>query len=220
MPPKSVAKASSASTSKCRRSVRIAYRIKSMVNGRSAFLKKQPSTKERGKLPNRKKSVAKTQPASSKGGEPSCTKESGKPSYSKKTVTKRQPASSNGGQSTSTKKSTVKRRRVMKMDEINERASQMGLERQQDFSIYITKILGELSPDLIISKKAIADMNIYLDHVFKRLARTSAIFLIGRNDVSMTDKDMETAVLHVIEGELAKYCIAEGRRAVKKSNEE
>ncbi|CAL1280973.1 unnamed protein product [Larinioides sclopetarius] len=81
-------------------------------------------------------------------------------------------------------------------------------------------MLGELSPGLTISEEAILDMNIYLKHVFENLVERCTILLIERSEVCMTDRDIEIAVLHVVEGELRKYCIAEGRRAVKKWNEE
>ncbi|KAF8785049.1 uncharacterized protein LOC129959255 [Argiope bruennichi] len=195
MPPKSTATQSLASTSKCRRSERLIRRIKSVVKGQSTSSKKE---------------------------QPSPTKKRRRPAYSKKSAVKGQSASSNKEESTVTENKPSKRIRLMEMGEVTDRASKMGQKEQENFSTAIKQILKDLSPDLQISKEAIDDMNIFLNHVFEQLARASAIFPLGKSTVStlrMTVKDIETALPSVIPGELGKYCIAEGRRAVRKWTE-
>jgi len=86
------------------------------------------------------------------------------------------------------------------------------------FSIYIYKVLKQVHPDTGISTKAMSVVNdIVLD--FLRKVMVDAIILCDKDKkLTLTSREVQTAIRLCVPGELAKHAVSEGTKAITKYN--
>merc|ERR1711976_799317 len=82
------------------------------------------------------------------------------------------------------------------------------------FHIYIYRILKQVHPDEHISSKAMNIMNSFVNDIFHRIA-TEAGRIVGMNGKkTIKIKDIQTATRLVLPGQLAKFAVSEGIKAI------
>ena len=88
--------------------------------------------------------------------------------------------------------------------------------RKESYSVYMYKVLKQVHPDTGISSKAMGIMNFSVNDIFKCIAG-EALHLAHYNKRStITSREIQTAVHLLLPGELAKYAVSEGTKAVTK----
>ncbi|XP_075406349.1 histone H2B type 2-K1 [Tenrec ecaudatus] len=88
--------------------------------------------------------------------------------------------------------------------------------RQDNYSIYIYKVLKQVHPDISISSKAMSIMNSFVNDVFERLAAEATQLAQYSGRTTLTSREVQTAVRLLLPGELAKHAVSEGTKAVTK----
>merc|ERR1711917_23868 len=94
--------------------------------------------------------------------------------------------------------------------------------RLDNYSTFIFRVLKQVHPDTGISSKSMSIINSFCSDIFDRLAREAAKLCKRDRDagrkktVSMTSRDIQTAVRLILPGELAKHAVSEGTKAVTK----
>merc|ERR1712168_800662 len=96
------------------------------------------------------------------------------------------------------------------------------VNRPDNFSGYIFKVLKQVHPDTGITAKSMSVINSFCIDIFDRLVREAA--KLGRRPRDegkkkrsyITSRDIQTAVRLVLPGELAKHAVSEGTKAVTK----
>merc|ERR1712198_2487 len=94
--------------------------------------------------------------------------------------------------------------------------------RMDNFSTHIFKVLKQVHPDTGITSKSMSVINSFCNDIFDRLAREASKLCRRDRDggkkktVSMTSRDIQTAVRLILPGELAKHAVSEGTKAVTK----
>jgi histone H2B len=88
--------------------------------------------------------------------------------------------------------------------------------RKESYDIYIRKVLKQVHPDTGVSSKAMSIMNSFVNDIFERLA-DEAIRLAHYNKRStITSEEIQDSARLLLPGDLAKYAVIEGTKAVKK----
>ncbi|XP_057499242.1 probable histone H2B.1 [Actinidia eriantha] len=85
----------------------------------------------------------------------------------------------------------------------------------ETYKIYIFKVLKQVHTDIEISSKAIGIMNIFID-IFEKLSQESSRLARYEKKPTITSWEIQTAVSLVLPGELVKYAMSEGTKAVTK----
>ena len=81
-------------------------------------------------------------------------------------------------------------------------------KRRESYHIYIYKVLKKMHPDTGTSSKAMSIMNSFVNDIFERIA-AEASRLAHYNRMSIiTSREIQTAVLLLLPGELAKHAIS------------
>ena len=88
--------------------------------------------------------------------------------------------------------------------------------RAESFSTYIYKVLKQVHPDTGISSKAMSVMNSLSNDIFLKLAAEASKLAQYNKRVSITSRDIQTAVRLILPGELSKHAVSEGTKAVTK----
>lgn len=92
------------------------------------------------------------------------------------------------------------------------------INAKSTFSIYIYKLMKEkVCPDLAISAKAMAIMNSFMADIMDRIAEEAKNLIRYNNQLTITSRDIQTAVRLVLPPELAKDAVSEGVNALYKS---
>ena len=86
----------------------------------------------------------------------------------------------------------------------------------ESYSTFIYKVLKQVHPDTGISSKAMSVMNSFSNDIFQKLAAEAAKLAQYNKRLSITSKDIQTAVRLILPGELAKHAVSEGTKAVTK----
>ena len=89
-------------------------------------------------------------------------------------------------------------------------------KRTESYSIYIYKVLKQVHPDTGISKKSMSIMNSFIGDVFERIASEAGKLAKYAGRVTLSSREVQTAVRLVLPGELAKHAVSEGTKAVTK----
>ena len=84
------------------------------------------------------------------------------------------------------------------------------------FATYIYKVLKQVHPDTGISKHAMAVLDDFNRDMFIRVAEEARELCMKQKNVTMTSREIQTAVRLVLPGELAKHAVSEGTKAVTK----
>ena len=89
-------------------------------------------------------------------------------------------------------------------------------KRKESYAIYIYKVLKQVHPDIIISSKAMGIMNSLVNDLFERITAES-IRLANQNErLTITSREIQTAVRLLFPVELAKHAVSEGNKAITK----
>lgn len=87
--------------------------------------------------------------------------------------------------------------------------------RNESFAIYIYKVLKKVHPDIGISVNAMSIMNSFLNDILYGIATESACYARCLGKISITRREIQTAVMVLLPYELAVNAAVAGRDAVK-----
>ena len=87
-------------------------------------------------------------------------------------------------------------------------------KRVETFSSYIYKVLKQVHPETGISRRAMSIMNSFVNDSFDRLCEAAVKLSQHNNKMTLTSREMQTAVRLILPGELAKHAISEGKCAI------
>ena len=91
--------------------------------------------------------------------------------------------------------------------------------RKESYATHIYKVLKQVHPDTGISSKSMSIMNSFVNDIFERIAsESSRLAKINkqRKKITVTSREIQTAVRLLLPGELAKHAVSEGTKAVTK----
>ncbi|XP_008052345.1 histone H2B type 1-A-like [Carlito syrichta] len=88
--------------------------------------------------------------------------------------------------------------------------------RKESYSTYIYKVLKQVHPDTGISSKAMGIMNSFVSDIFERLSAEASRLAHYNRRLTITSREIQTAVRLLLPGELAKHAVSEGAKAVTK----
>ena len=82
--------------------------------------------------------------------------------------------------------------------------------------MYVYKALKQVHLDTGISSKAMGIMNSFVNDVFERIAGEASCLAHYNKRLTITYREIQTAVRLLLLGELAKHAVSEGTEAVTK----
>ena len=88
--------------------------------------------------------------------------------------------------------------------------------KPETYSTFIYKVLKQVHPDIGISSKSMSVMNSMSNDIFQKLAAEASKLARYDKRLSITSRDIQTAVRLILPGELAKHAVSEGTKAVAK----
>ncbi|KAF8625798.1 hypothetical protein AX15_005185 [Amanita polypyramis BW_CC] len=88
--------------------------------------------------------------------------------------------------------------------------------RKETYSSYIYKVLKQVHPDTGISNKAMAILNSFVNDIFERIATEASRLAAYSKKLTISSREIQTAVRLILPGELAKHAISEGTKSVTK----
>ena len=91
-------------------------------------------------------------------------------------------------------------------------------KRVESFAVYIYRVLKQVHPETGISKKSMSIMNSFINDIFERIAGESSRLVRYSKRHTLSSREVQTAVRLLLPGELARHAVAEGTKAVTKSN--
>ena len=86
--------------------------------------------------------------------------------------------------------------------------------RQENYSIYIYKVLKQVHPETGISSKAMSIMNSFVNNIFEKIATEASRLAQYNNKSTITSREIQTSVRLVLPKELSKHAVYEGTKAV------
>ena len=89
-------------------------------------------------------------------------------------------------------------------------------KKPESYATFIYKVLKQVHPDIGISSKAMSVMNSISNDIFQKLAAEASKLACYNKRLSITSRDIQTAVRLILPGELAKHAVSEGTKAVTK----
>uniref|UniRef100_A0A1B6H4M5 Histone H2B n=1 Tax=Cuerna arida TaxID=1464854 RepID=A0A1B6H4M5_9HEMI len=89
--------------------------------------------------------------------------------------------------------------------------------RKESYAVYIYKVLKQVHPDTGISSKAMSIMNSFVNDIFDRIAAEATRLALYNKRLTITSREIQTAVRLLLPGELAKHAVSEGTKAVTKN---
>ena len=89
-------------------------------------------------------------------------------------------------------------------------------KRKESYAIYIYKVLKQVHPDTGISSKAMGIMNSFVNDIFERIATESSRLAHYNKKSTISSREIQTAILLLLPGELAKHAVSEGTKVVTK----
>uniref|UniRef100_UPI00398F3BCF histone H2B 1.2-like n=1 Tax=Pristiophorus japonicus TaxID=55135 RepID=UPI00398F3BCF len=88
--------------------------------------------------------------------------------------------------------------------------------RKESYSIYIYKVMKQVHPDTGISSKAMDIMNSVVNDILERIAGEASRLAHYNKRRTISSREIQTAVLLLLPGELAKHALSEGTKVVTK----
>lgn len=89
-------------------------------------------------------------------------------------------------------------------------------KRRESYGTYIYKVLKQVHPDTGISTKAMSIMNSFVNDIFERIAAEASRLAHYNKKMTISSREIQTAVRLLLPGELAKHAVSEGTKAVTK----
>jgi len=103
--------------------------------------------------------------------------------------------------------------KVVKKTEVAKKKKRVGV---RTFKSYIFKVLKQVHPQTRISKKGIAIMNNFVTDTFEKVAMEASKLCRINKRMTMSSRDVQSAVRLVLPGELSKHAVSEGTKAMTK----
>ena len=91
--------------------------------------------------------------------------------------------------------------------------------KKESYRSYIYKVLHGVHPDTGMSSRAMSIMDGFAEDMFLRIANEARELVKHGKRTTMSWRDIETAVRLIVPGELLKHAVAEGRKALAKSEQ-
>ena len=88
--------------------------------------------------------------------------------------------------------------------------------RKESYSVYVYKVLKQVHLDTGISSKAMGIMNSFVNDIFECIAGEASCLAHYNKHSTITSREIQTAMLLLLPGELAKHAVPEGTKAVTK----
>ncbi|XP_001511074.1 histone H2B type 1-P-like [Ornithorhynchus anatinus] len=88
--------------------------------------------------------------------------------------------------------------------------------RRENYSIYVYKVLKQVHPLTSISTKAVGIMDSFINDIFERIASEASRLARYNKRSTITSREIQTAVLLTLPGELARHAVSEGTKAITK----
>ncbi|XP_070626324.1 histone H2B type 1-H-like [Bos indicus] len=88
--------------------------------------------------------------------------------------------------------------------------------RKESYSVYVYKVLKQVHPDTGILSKAMGIMNSFVNDIFVCITGEAWHLAHYNKRSTITSREIQTAVLLLLPGELAKHAVSEGTKAVTK----
>lgn len=89
-----------------------------------------------------------------------------------------------------------------------------------NFRTYIHRVAKQVHPDTGIGKNAHDQLNSFVNYVAKDIARKSSDFAKSNGKKTISSREVQSSVLILLPGELAKHALNEGTKAVTKFQSE
>ncbi|GBM29029.1 Histone H2B [Araneus ventricosus] len=89
-------------------------------------------------------------------------------------------------------------------------------KKRESYATYIFKVLKQVHPDIEISRQAMSVMNSFMNDMFERIAAESSVIAKQNGRKTLSSREIQTAVRLTLPGELSKYGISEGAKAIQK----
>ena len=89
-------------------------------------------------------------------------------------------------------------------------------KRKESYASYIYKVMRQVHPDTGISTKAMSIMNSFVNDIFERIADEAGRLAKYNARMTISSREIQTAVRLLLPGELAKHAVSEGTKAVTK----
>ncbi|XP_023731944.1 histone H2B [Lactuca sativa] len=84
----------------------------------------------------------------------------------------------------------------------------------ETYKIYIFKVLKQVHPNIRISSKVMGIMNSFINDIFEKLAQEASKLARYNKKNTLSSREIQTAVILVLPGVLAKHVVFEGTKAV------
>ncbi|CAB3222378.1 unnamed protein product [Arctia plantaginis] len=101
-------------------------------------------------------------------------------------------------------------------EHLQDRQEKKKHKRKESYAIYIYKVLKQVHPDTGISSKAMSIMNSFVNDIFERIAAEASRLAHYNKRSTITSREVQTSVMLLLPGELAKHAVSEGTKAVTK----
>lgn len=88
--------------------------------------------------------------------------------------------------------------------------------RHDNYVMYIYKVLRQVHPEMGISCKAMSIVNSFVKDIFERIAGEAKRLSQYNRRLTISSREIQTAVRLLLPGELAKHAVSEGSKAVIK----
>ena len=89
-------------------------------------------------------------------------------------------------------------------------------KRTDSYSSYIYKVLKQVHPDTVISKKIISIMNSFINNIFGHISGEADKLSTFNKKATIYLRGIQTAVRLMLAGELVKHAVSEGTKAMTK----
>ena len=84
------------------------------------------------------------------------------------------------------------------------------------YKSYIMKVLKQVHPETRISKKGMTIINNFVEDTFEKIASEASKLCRIHKRMTMSSRDVQSAIRLVLPGELAKHAVSEGTKAMTK----
>jgi histone H2B len=88
--------------------------------------------------------------------------------------------------------------------------------RQESFSVYLYRVLKQVHTDIGISRKSMQIMDSFIFDLFDRIALEASKLVRYNKKMTLSAREIQSAIKLILPGELAKHAIIEGAKAVNK----
>ena len=88
--------------------------------------------------------------------------------------------------------------------------------KNETYKVYIYKVLKQVHPNMGISAQSMSILNSFVHDMFTKIGSEAAKLSLYSMKVTMTSREIQSAVRLVLPGELARHAVTEGTKAVGK----